>query len=323
MPPSLSVIICSHNPREDYFQRTLEALKAQTLARDEWELLLVDNASQQALGGRIDLSWHPRSRHIREEELGIAAARLRGFKEAAADVLVYVDDDNILAPDYLSQALALSRSHPWIGAFGGCIAAEFETPPEDWISAVLPILAVVNVTREQWTCSPGTSALLMAPPTAGGVIRRAVAAYWAGQSASDPLRRSIGRKGAVLNNGEDTDMVLCSCAMGLAVGRFPQLRLTHLIPSRRLQRDYILRLVEGTVYSNGILKYIWDRQMPDEGVKISGAEKIFRAYKDMRFRLSHWMKPNFYYEYKLATDRGTKRAAEFLKTVRAGETTKK
>lgn len=311
--PSLSVIICTHNPREDYFRRTLEALKAQTLARDEWELLLVDNASEKPLAGRCDLSWHPRSRHVREEELGIAAARMRGFKEAAADVLVYVDDDNILAPDYLSQALALSRSHPWVGAFGGCISAEFETPPEDWISCVLPILAVMNVTQEQWTCSPGTSALMMAPVTAGGIIRRKVAAHWAGQSASDPLRRSIGRKGAVLNNGEDTDMVLCSCALGLAVGRFPQLRLTHLIPSRRLKREYILRLVEGTVFSNGILKYIWDGQIPGEGEKISGAEKIFRAYKNLRFRLSHWMRPNFYYEHMLATQRGMDRAAEFIR----------
>ena len=38
-----SVIICTHNPRSDYLRRVLDALKAQTLLREQWELLLIDN----------------------------------------------------------------------------------------------------------------------------------------------------------------------------------------------------------------------------------------------------------------------------------------
>jgi glycosyltransferase involved in cell wall biosynthesis len=36
-----TIIICTHNPRRDYLQRTLESLKAQTLSRDRWEFLLI------------------------------------------------------------------------------------------------------------------------------------------------------------------------------------------------------------------------------------------------------------------------------------------
>jgi len=50
-PMRLSVIICTHNPREDYLRRTLEAFEKQTLPRDQWELQLVDNASNEALAG--------------------------------------------------------------------------------------------------------------------------------------------------------------------------------------------------------------------------------------------------------------------------------
>jgi glycosyltransferase involved in cell wall biosynthesis len=41
----LTVLLCSHNPRRDYLQRTLNSLRAQTPPEEEWELLLVDNAS--------------------------------------------------------------------------------------------------------------------------------------------------------------------------------------------------------------------------------------------------------------------------------------
>ena len=69
---NISVVICTHNPRPDYLRRTLDALKTQTLPQEQWELLLVDNASEKALTGVWDLSWHPRARHIRENELGLA-----------------------------------------------------------------------------------------------------------------------------------------------------------------------------------------------------------------------------------------------------------
>ena len=50
---TLSVIICTHNPRLDYLRRTFDALKLQTLDRDQWELLLIDNASDNECRDRV------------------------------------------------------------------------------------------------------------------------------------------------------------------------------------------------------------------------------------------------------------------------------
>ena len=83
--------------------------ETQTLLKDRWELLLVDNASKPALASSIDISWHPNGRHIAEGEIGLAPARRRGICEASADLLVFVDDDNLLDPSYLLEALAISR----------------------------------------------------------------------------------------------------------------------------------------------------------------------------------------------------------------------
>src|SRR6266702_777295 len=71
----LSVIICTHNPRQEYLRRVLDALRNQSLSKDHWELLLVDNASEMCLSGECDLSWHPNGRHRLEGELGLASAR--------------------------------------------------------------------------------------------------------------------------------------------------------------------------------------------------------------------------------------------------------
>ena len=89
----ISVIVCAHNPRRDDPHARLGALSAQTLPRDAWELVLVDNASKEPLAGAYDLSWHAAARHVREEELGATPARLRGIAEARGELIVYVDDD--------------------------------------------------------------------------------------------------------------------------------------------------------------------------------------------------------------------------------------
>jgi glycosyltransferase involved in cell wall biosynthesis len=311
--PAISVIICAHNPRPDYLRRALDALKAQLLPWPQWELLLIDNASKEPLAPVWDLSWHPLGRHVRENELGLTAARLCGIKESMGGLLVFVDDDNVLAPDYLSNALEISLSKNCVGAFGGNVVGEFETPPESWVNIMFSVFAVVDVKTEQWTCGPGTTPQLMAPCGSGMVIRKAVAAHWAGLTTSDPLRRGLGRKGASLAGSEDIDMALCACVLGLAVGRFPQLRLSHLIAARRLQHDYLLRLAEESAYSDAMLHYIWDGHVPGQNnVQYSRSEKIFRAYKSLSYRLSNRRNPSFGYEHTLACQRGLFRAAQVV-----------
>src|ERR1700744_1685237 len=126
MSGNLSVIIPTHNPRPAYLQRVLEALKAQSLPKEQWELVLVDNASKEPVADRWDLSWHPNGRHVLENELGATQARLRGIRETKGDWLLFVDDDNVLDKDYLREAIKIAESHDSLGVFGGRIDPEFE-----------------------------------------------------------------------------------------------------------------------------------------------------------------------------------------------------
>ena len=114
----VSVIVCTHNPRPNYLRRVLDALRDQSLPKDRWEFLLIDNASREPLVGTWDLSWHPHARHVSESEIGLSLARQRGIRESSADLLVYVDDDNVLNADYLSEALRIGNDWPALGTWG-------------------------------------------------------------------------------------------------------------------------------------------------------------------------------------------------------------
>ena len=130
MQAPVSVILCTHNPRRDYLSRVLASLRGQTLPAEQWEFLLIDNASRQPLAETWDISWHSCGRHIRVDELGLTPARLRGIQESSGKLLVFVDDDNLLAPDFLDQATAISAWCPALGVFGaGVLEPEFETQP--------------------------------------------------------------------------------------------------------------------------------------------------------------------------------------------------
>ena len=281
----ISVIICTHNPREDYLRRTLEALKPQTLPQEKWELLLIDNASKERLSEKWDLTWHPAARHIREEELGLTPARLRGIREAAGEILVFVDDDNVLHHDYLETAWRIARNMPWLGCFNGSNHGEYDTPPEPDIEFMLPSLAVSTVTKPAWSCKAGLGSLEDAPCGAGMVLRKAVALHYLSKVKDGPLRKSLDRRGSSLISAGDSDMAMCACEMGLAVGRFPELQLLHLIPSGRLQPDYLLRLAESQSASYHVLRHLWEGILPEPEASPAVpclSERLFNAYRNWR-----------------------------------------
>lgn len=248
----ISVILCTHNPRQTHLIHTLEALRAQSLPTEQWELMLIDSASEPPLGGRFDLSWHPRARLLREEQPGKTRAFLRGAVGASAPLLVIVDDDNVLASDYLQEAVAIGAAHPKLGAWGGNVVLEFEEPPPEWTRAYWTFLAQQNVTVDTWVCNLELSQPL--PVGAGCCVRRPVVERYAAQIAEAPWRQALGPQGAALMRGEDTDLVMTACEMGLDRGLFASLRLTHLIPPERLREDYLLRLVEGIQLGGYILE---------------------------------------------------------------------
>jgi glycosyltransferase involved in cell wall biosynthesis len=253
---TVSVIICSHNPRPDYLGRVLEGLKAQTLARSEWELLLVDNASSQCLADSWDLSWHPQHAHIRENELGLTPARLRGIKEASGSVLLFLDDDNLPAPDYLERAIGIERTYPYLGVVGaGVLEPEFEISPSPELVPLLGRLALRESSSRLWTNNPRDTHCV--PWGAGLCVSRPVAAAYVEIIERLKISHVLDRHGERLFCGGDDLFSWVSARVGSGFGVFPELRITHLIAADRLSQKYFLRLVHDHAFSHGILNYLY------------------------------------------------------------------
>ncbi|MBE7179426.1 MAG: glycosyltransferase family 2 protein, partial [Mucilaginibacter polytrichastri] len=228
----LSLIICTHNPRLEYLNRVFETLKKQTLPLSQWELLLIDNGSKQPLSQTIDLSWHPHGRHIREEELGLTPARLRGINEAATDLLLFVDDDNCLKRDYLELCVQHMEQNSLLGALGaGKIIPEYEVEPSAEVAPFVKMLALRHDEQPHYSNEIKFSKAV--PYGAGLCIRKPFALDYVSSCKNRPFAASLDRIGNALLSGGDVDMALHACKAYFLAGVIPELELIHIIPKSR------------------------------------------------------------------------------------------
>jgi hypothetical protein len=271
----VSVILCTHNPRREYLARVLEALQNQSLPKTRWELLVVDNKSDLPLENGLDLSWHPAARIIREEEIGLTQARIRGIRESKGDLLVFVDDDNVLNPDYLDCAVAMAAEWTKIGAWSGSVIPEYETPPPDHLKPYVWMLCVREVTEDCWGNSENFEST---PFGAGMCIRKHIAEKYVFDVSTSPVKAMLDRRGTSLASSGDIDMARTSLRMGLGTGIFSKLKLVHIIPRSRLTSEYFLKLIEDSTAAN----YLYSSSKKISSEQISKIDKLVLKYKYLR-----------------------------------------
>lgn len=238
----ISVIIPTFNPAHEHLKLTLDGLKNQTSPNQLWELIIVDNNSSNAFEKTIDISWHPMARIVKEPNQGLTFARLKGFSEAKGDYIVMIDDDNIIAENYLVEAYEIFKNNPTIGCAGGISEPLFSCAPPIWLKDFYGNLALRNHGQEIFIEGWSNRYPEHAPIGAGMILRKqALSSYIKKISHSDNIIPD--RKGKELSSGGDNDIVLEIIKSGWLVGYFPQLSLKHIIPLERMQADYIARLV--------------------------------------------------------------------------------
>jgi glycosyltransferase involved in cell wall biosynthesis len=264
---NLSVIICTHNPRKDYLNKVFDSLKLQTLDQKYWELLLIDNASKNSLATEIDLSWHNQSKIFQEDKLGLTPARLRGIQEASSELLVFVDDDNVLDNFYLENVLKLGQDWPMLGAWGGQCVPGFEVEPPAWTQEFWEYLGIRQFKQDRWSNLPLWETT---PIGAGLCVRKTVAETYSHSLENDLRRRNLDRQGNTLLSCGDMDFAYTACDIGLGIGIFTALKLTHLMPPNRLEEIYLLRMVEQSVYSRVMLYFLRGK----EAKHLSWKEKL-------------------------------------------------
>ena len=108
MTAPLSVVIPTHN-RPAALERLLASIVRSEPGGSVPEVVIVDDGSVEGTYSGVEKRY-PEMRWLHQAQSGPATARNRGWRAAGGDLVVFVDDDVVLAPDALvrlGEALAV------------------------------------------------------------------------------------------------------------------------------------------------------------------------------------------------------------------------
>jgi glycosyltransferase involved in cell wall biosynthesis len=103
--PRIAAVICSWN-RSALLQNALDHLAAQTLDRNDYEVVVVDDGSTDDTRAVVE-TFVPdlRVTYVYQRHAGLASARNLGIFSTLAPILVFLDDDNVAKANLLEQHL--------------------------------------------------------------------------------------------------------------------------------------------------------------------------------------------------------------------------
>jgi GT2 family glycosyltransferase len=123
----LSVVVPTLN-RRDAVLRLLRALGRQSASPDSYEAVVVVDGSTDGTADAVERHDAPFAvRCVVQPQSGLAAARTAGARAAAADVLLFLDDDMEPTPGMIDAHLERHRAGAVLGVVG---AAPIVVPPD-------------------------------------------------------------------------------------------------------------------------------------------------------------------------------------------------
>jgi len=111
----------------------LESLVQQTLSRDDFEVLVIDNGSTDStadvakgFADRLNLVY------VYEPEPGLHSGRHAGVRNARSDILLFGEDDLDVTPGWVAGAIAALRDEK-VALAGGNLLPKFEGEVPGWL----------------------------------------------------------------------------------------------------------------------------------------------------------------------------------------------
>jgi glycosyltransferase involved in cell wall biosynthesis len=238
------VLIPTYN-RSGMLADVLDGLEAQTLDRGRFEVIVLDDGSTDDTaqvvagrdGGGLDL------RYVRQENAGLNTARNHAAAAATAPLLVYLDDDVLLPPDYVEQMLAAFAAYADAAAVAGRILLRFEADVPPWLTGSLR-LYLSEFDRGD------NVEVLTAPEYPRG------ASFGIRRSALDRLGGfvpNLDRRGTSLVSSGEQELFLRLHAAGGQIVYWPRAWVDHRVPPERVTLDYFRRRARAQGVSDALL----------------------------------------------------------------------
>jgi glycosyltransferase involved in cell wall biosynthesis/GT2 family glycosyltransferase len=239
--PPVSVVICAYTlERIDRIAAAIESLQHQSVPPHEI-VLVIDHSPE--LEAECRRRWPQVNVLPNREQQGLSGARNTGLEEASGEVVAFLDDDAVAAPDWIERLGAAYAEERVLGA-GGTVRPDWSAgrppwfPPEfDW---------VVGCTHSGM-------------PREREAVRNLVGANMSFRRAAlveaGGFRHELGRIGKIPAGCEETD--LC-----IRIGqRHPEGEIVydpgavvdHYVPAERGSREYFSSRCRGEGRSKAIL----------------------------------------------------------------------
>lgn len=230
--PLITVAICTHN-RAAILPHAIESVLAQTLSPDDYEILVVDNASTDETPDTVS-TFAPRVRYLHEPTLGLSRARNTALAHARGTYLAYLDDDATAHPEWLAALLG-GFAHPARPAcVGGKVTPVLPVDMPPWLTADL--LFCIGALD----CAPETFVMNETPHLLHG-CNMAFACETLRSLGGFPTH--LGRIGTRLLSGEDLWVQHKLRQQKEPCLYTPDAAVSHHIPRARLTRHWFLRRV--------------------------------------------------------------------------------
>ncbi|MEA5466110.1 glycosyltransferase [Leptothoe sp. PORK10 BA2] len=123
--PFVSIIIPVYNDN-DFLKVCLAALTKQTYGKDHFEIIVVDNNSEEDVS-QITNQFEPVTL-THEATAGSYIARNKGLSVAKGDIIAFTDADCIPQSDWLEKGVAALTQRPNIGLVAGRIELFYKNP---------------------------------------------------------------------------------------------------------------------------------------------------------------------------------------------------
>lgn len=262
----ISAIVCTYK-RPDYLRHALVSLCRQTLPRDEYEIIVVDNAveaeTQQVVedfqDGTLNL------RYVPEQTVGLSRARNAGLNAAVAPYVAFLDDDARAERSWLEALVnAFEQTSPAPAAVGGPVSLDWQGEKPSWVPERHLSL---------YTCvDHGTQSRLL---DQGEYLVGANLAFDKEQLLSlGGFDANLGRQGAVLLSGEEAAILEQLREKGLAIFYEATAAVAHSVDKSRRRPGWLLK----RLFWDGASQALIDRSGSDG----SRSSTSLSAYRDLR-----------------------------------------
>ena len=235
----ISVVICTYN-RAAYIQEAMESLYQQSLSRELFEVIVVNNNSTDHTQ-TICLEFiesHPDAHfyYYNEPRQGASYARNSGAAYAQSPLLCFMDDDAIAEKEYLKRIIDFFAQYPDAGGLGGRIIPKYIPEEPKWMSHyVSSLVGHFDYSPTITIFSPNKY-----PLESNMIIRKQDFDAIKGFNTALP-----GVVGNLRIGGEGKDFFFRLKALGRTIYYDPYIRVQHVVETAKLTKEYMYRVASG------------------------------------------------------------------------------